>query len=152
MGTLSALSLIFNQADVTCLYMSWWDDEPQKEMRCPEQNVSLSESSLLAATIIGMISCPCMDSRYWWEFEIEFRENPCRSWGLRWRLLPPSWPHLPCFYWLWDDKCWQIVCALLFCQTAVRSHSAWAQAQCKGMLTSVLCELNPSWFCWFCSS
>lgn len=118
LGTLSALPLLFNQVDVTCFCMSWWVDDPQKEMRCLEQNVILSESSLLAATIIGMISCPCMDSIYWWEFEIEFRENPWRSWGLRWRFFPPSWPHLPCFYWLCDDKCWQIVCALLFCQNS----------------------------------
>lgn len=31
-------------------------------------------------------------------------------------------PHLHRVYWLCDDKCWQIVCALLFCQTEVKVH------------------------------
>lgn len=82
LGRLSALCSIFNQVDVTGFYMAWWVDDPQREMHCPEQNISLSESSLLAATIIGMISCPCMDSIYWWEFEIGFRENHVDHGGL----------------------------------------------------------------------
>lgn len=37
-------------------------------------------------------------------------------------VFSPPRPHLHRVYWLCDDKCWQIVCALLFCQTEVKVH------------------------------
>lgn len=57
------------------------------------------------------------------------QREPCSSWGLRWRLPSLSRLHLHRLYWLCDDKCWQIVCALLFSQTEVRLHERRLRAR-----------------------
>ena len=59
----------------------WWT---AKETYC---SLSLTESSVLAETIIGVIFRPCMDCIFWWKVEIESSENRCGSCGLSWCLF-----------------------------------------------------------------
>lgn len=103
-------------------------------MRCPEQNVSLSQNSLLAATIIGMISCPCMDSIYWWQIEIEFRENRVDHGGLDdVSSLPPG---RTCLTFI-DSSMTNVGTLFVLC-CFVGSRSARARAQREEMLTLIL--------------
>lgn len=105
---------------------TFWLDEDADELQRKHTALSvigLTESSVLAETIIGMIFCPCMDCIFWWKLEIEFRELMYHV-GLT-DVFPLTWLHLHHFYWLRADKCWRIVCAVW----PHRSQTAWMQAQ-----------------------
>lgn len=62
-------------------------------------------------------------------------------------VFSPPRLHLHRVYWLCDDKCWQIVCALLFCQTEVKVHdcklrsSAIARISILLLLLLNLCQI-----------
>lgn len=60
------------------------DVDVAQNKHTPLRVVSLTESSVLAETITGIIFCPCMEYMYWWKVEIESSENRRSSWGLIW--------------------------------------------------------------------
>ncbi len=118
----------------------------------------LTEGSMLAEAIIGIIFCPCMECIFWWKVEIESSENRRGSCGLSWCLFTNLAAPAP----LLLTPCWQNVGELfaLSCMATQKSsctsesseQEALTLIQCNGQILvkvwrSFAKIQQPSWCC-----